>query len=329
MTAPAHHAPSAQGLMEVCIVSAVESAERVSGASLVGVPAFDFFVWALDNYGRGELLVKLHNHLPSILLNPGIGFVCMCAGLGLLYLSYQRQMRQLLAHSARPIVDNSGTEYRPTVKAKWPQVVAIVFLLALVTTPTLAVIYSLAYEGTPPVSRPLPSPPPFAYISTPKLQPHQRTLRPPAPIINAPGGIPIVGNKGTVNNPTVNNFAPPSRHLDAAQIAAFERIAEAFPATLHLTIYRVNEGEAEVFSDEIAEIFSKHGKIKPADINTGLSWTRYPHGIGVLIHDEKDEAFETAQSIANTLASTGGVQFARKDNLPPKEIRILVGGRPE
>lgn len=31
----------------------------------------------------------------------------------------------------------------------------------------------------------------------------------PPTVINAQGGIPIVGNQGTVNNPTVNNFGPP------------------------------------------------------------------------------------------------------------------------
>jgi len=32
-------------------------------------------------------------------------------------------------------------------------------------------------------------------------------------VINAPGGIPIVGNEGTVSNPTVNNYGPLPRHL--------------------------------------------------------------------------------------------------------------------
>jgi hypothetical protein len=38
--------------------------------------------------------------------------------------------------------------------------------------------------------------------------------RPAAPtVINAPGGIPIVGNKGTVDHPTVNNYGPVPRRL--------------------------------------------------------------------------------------------------------------------
>jgi hypothetical protein len=32
-------------------------------------------------------------------------------------------------------------------------------------------------------------------------------------VINAPGGIPIVGNRGTVTQPTVNNYGPLPRHL--------------------------------------------------------------------------------------------------------------------
>jgi hypothetical protein len=35
------------------------------------------------------------------------------------------------------------------------------------------------------------------------------TNPPPPAIVNAPGGIPILDNKGIINNPTVNNFGPP------------------------------------------------------------------------------------------------------------------------
>ena len=58
----------------------MEQVERIGGATLLGVPAFDFFVWALDTYGRGEMLISLHEHLPPVLTNPATSFLCMCGG---------------------------------------------------------------------------------------------------------------------------------------------------------------------------------------------------------------------------------------------------------
>jgi hypothetical protein len=132
----------------VCVIAAIEQAERLGGAGLLGVPAFDAFVWLLDTYARGDLLISLHERLPSVLPNPSIGFLCMCAGLGLLYMSHKRNVASL-RRSGRRIVDSGGVEYQKT-GPRWVRPVVIVFIVALVAAPLLAVAYSLAYKGNPP-----------------------------------------------------------------------------------------------------------------------------------------------------------------------------------
>jgi hypothetical protein len=151
-----------------------EQSERIVGAAFLGVPAFDSFVWLLDNYGRTELLVKLHNHLPPLLLNPGIGFVCMCLGLGLLYLSDSRQLRRVVNSSStrHRILNSSGTEVINVEKPKWLLPVVLSFVTALIATPVVAIAYSLAYKGVAPGQVNLPRPPIIAYLKTPISAPN-------------------------------------------------------------------------------------------------------------------------------------------------------------
>src|SRR5260370_25588191 len=129
-------------------MASLEKAERFGGVGLLGVPTFDFCVWALDTYARGELLVELHEHLPRFLLNPAFVFLCMCSGLGLLYLSHQRQLQRILTEPSQLVgVD----KYRKNEKPGWLLPLVWVFGGALMAAPLLAVVYSLAYKGTPPV----------------------------------------------------------------------------------------------------------------------------------------------------------------------------------
>jgi hypothetical protein len=183
----------------------LEKAERIGGVGLLGVPTFDFFVWALDNYARGELLMNLREQLPTWLVNPAFVFVCMCGGLGLLYLSHQRQLLRILTRPSQ-LVDVE--QYRDKERPGWLLPLTWVALGALVAAPMLALAYSLAYKGTPPLQAHPQTPPPICktadcFPARPKVIP----VAPPT-IVNAPGGIPIVGNKGTVNNPTVINQVP-------------------------------------------------------------------------------------------------------------------------
>src|ERR1700676_3197762 len=124
----------------------IEQVERIGGASLLGIPAFDFFVWALDTYARGELLMNLHERLPPVMLNPGVGFLCMCGGLGLLYRSHMKHLASL-QRSNRRLVDSRGNEYLADTSPQWLVPVGVVIVIALLATPVLALGFSLAYKG--------------------------------------------------------------------------------------------------------------------------------------------------------------------------------------
>lgn len=189
-----------------------EQSERVGGAALLGVPAFDAFVWMLDNYARIELLVRLQEHLPPFILSPVTSFVCMCIGLGLLYQAHKSHLAGMAKSSGSGLVDTSGAELRSAEKPLWLRPVAIVFLVALFATPILAIAYSLAEKGPrlPPLAP--PHPPFFAYFKTPTKQVTRTTSQPNVQVNTAPYGIAIGG--GTVTNPTVNNnFAQPDRRI--------------------------------------------------------------------------------------------------------------------
>jgi len=145
-----------------------EQSERIGGATLLGVPIFDFFVWALDNYSRIELLVKLHGLLPHFLTSPVTIFLCLCGVLGLLYRSERTYLQRVATNSVSRIVDTSGAEIATITNPNWALPVGFVFVLALVAAPVVAIGYSLAYEGSSP-KKPRFLPPPYiAYAKTPK-----------------------------------------------------------------------------------------------------------------------------------------------------------------
>ncbi|MGA9939621.1 MAG: hypothetical protein WBP92_15335 [Candidatus Acidiferrales bacterium] len=150
-------------------MASLEKAQRIGGAGLLSVPAFDFFAWLLDTYGRGDLLVSLHGHLPASLSNPGIGFLCMCGGLSLLYQADRRSLRPLKERDGR-VLDSLGAEYRKIGKPKWFLSVLTFFLIAMVATPLLAIYYSLRNEGDYPTRPAAPTPPYWAYQKTPAVK---------------------------------------------------------------------------------------------------------------------------------------------------------------
>ena len=190
----------------------LEQSERTAGAAFLSVPALDGFVWALDNWARMELLMKLHDQLPAFLVNPATAFICTCIGLYLLYRSNVHQLRRVAASESR-LVDTSGAEYRKVEKPKWLLPVLGFFSIALIATPILAVGYSLAYKGISPRTPRGPIPPYFAYLRTPPPTPPKPPFRSPSQI--APGGINIGrDNRGTA---IVNNFAPQPLTITSAQ----------------------------------------------------------------------------------------------------------------
>jgi hypothetical protein len=180
----------------------LEKSERIVGAVFLGIPALDAFVWLLDTYARLELLVTLHDQLPHFLVSPITTFVCMCVGLGFLYFSDLEQLKRINNRNAtQRIVDRTGTEIISEDKPRWLMPVGVVFLVALIATPLLAVGYTLAYGGAAPPPLALPKPQLIAYVKTPV--PIKLTQRQPF-ILYAPAGINIRGNNS--GSAIVNNF---------------------------------------------------------------------------------------------------------------------------
>jgi hypothetical protein len=191
-------------------MSAVETSERISGAALLSVPAFEFFVWGLDNYARLELAVKLHDALPPFLLNPATGFICMCLGLALLYVSQREHMARIVeAAQTGKVLDSTGKVIGREVTIVWPKTVGIMFFLALIAAAILAIAYSLAYKGMPPIQASMPPPPKIC--KTADCFPKRTTTLPSriGDTINQ-NGITNIVQKGHHNQLTVNPEANPN-----------------------------------------------------------------------------------------------------------------------
>ncbi len=231
------------------VLPSIEQSERVGGAAFLSIPAFDAFVWLLDNYGRTESLVKLHSSLPPWVLNPTLPFVCVCFGLGLLYSAERRQLKRIVNSTStrRRILDSSGAEIINVEKPKWVLPVVLSFVVTLVATPVIAIAYSLANKGVAPGPVIPPRPPFIAYLKTPiPASVHALPQSPSHPPQTAPAGI----NIGRDNNGTaiVNNRLPPpkltfSNETDTANQdgtytakAVFQVDAEIAPGHLILEI---------------------------------------------------------------------------------------------
>lgn len=242
----------------------LEESERYGGAAFLGVPAFDGFIWMLDNYARLELLVKLHDQLPAFLVNPATAFICTCIGLVLLYLSNARQLRRVGTTSSEPrLVDTSETEYRRIERPKWLVPVLIVFALALIATPIMAVGYSLAYKGTPPSEVASPQPPYFAFSKTMKpsmaqapFHIEQHTQGP-----NSPN---VVGNSNQFNY----SYEPFTRTFNDSQIAMLKEnlsSGQTVPFWLiietrdHQSPGRETSDEQGVFANQLASLLVAAG----------------------------------------------------------------------
>lgn len=201
-------------------MASLEKAERLGGFTLLGIPVLDAAVFALDNYARWELLVRLHDALPSFLLNPIFIFGCLCLGIYLLDSSYSHQFERIATKSSSLV----GVEKYREEKAHgllrpflW-MCCGVAFV-----TPLVALAYSLAYKGTPPLI-PLPVPLALAYTKTPTQIAAPRATQRPSQ--SCPNGICIGGNNA--GNPSViNNYGPPQRRLTQPEIQTL--------ATLHHT----------------------------------------------------------------------------------------------
>jgi hypothetical protein len=139
--------------------------------------------------------------------------------------------------------------------------------------------------------------------STKKQTSKPVTKKPPdiSTIINAPNGIPIVSNQGTVNNPTVNNYGPLPRHLlDQTKNELIECLKKK-PGRFSVGAV-ANNSEAYKYAEDWRSVFLSAGwQIEHKDIPVqifmiaGGMWS----GIQIRVHD----ASTTPGQIAITVGS--------------------------
>jgi hypothetical protein len=182
----------------------VERSERLGGLVVLGLPIFDGFVWLLDNYGRWELIVRLHNQLPAVLVNPVTVLLCVVGGFFLLHSSNARQLKRVASSATnRRLVDTSGAEIYSVETPGWFIPGGIVFLVALVATPIVAVVYSLAYKGFAPPPPHYPSPPVIAYLKS--EQTTESAKKQESQTVTASGGSIAIGGNNN-GSAVVNNY---------------------------------------------------------------------------------------------------------------------------
>ena len=161
---------------------------------------------------------------------------------------------------------------------------------------------------------------------------------PPVSTANAPNGIAIAG-PATVNNPTVNNFAPSNRRLSDDQKTALKSCLAAKTGTYTVSAI-ANNGEAYQYAQDFSEVFSgagwKNEQTIPVAIImiAGGMWS----GVRISVHGTWDEATKTASLIDGAPESVG-LNCLRAANFPATAIpwsdmktgtiRVDVSERPQ
>lgn len=137
---------------------------------------------------------------------------------------------------------------------------------------------------------------------------------PVATVINAAGGIPIVGNQGTVDHPTVNNYAPiPRTLLDETKknlIQCLHKKAGKFSigaVTNHNEAYKYAEIWRSLFLSAGWEIEHKDTPIQNFIIGNG-TWT----GIRFKVHNES--SIEGQTNIVVGTPEKNAIECLMKEN---------------
>jgi hypothetical protein len=173
---------------------------------------------------------------------------------------------------------------------------------------------------TPP---PKPVPPPVARNPRPpSLQNQVATVpaAPPPPLqVSAPDGVAI--GRDNYGNPTVNNYAPPDRHITASQRDAILAVFDSLPAGVYVQVYTANASEPSTFGQEISNLIPKsHAQDRIIDLEPS------PKGLYLIVHDEKDDSAPYATRLASAMGGSGitvtGV--LARPYMHPGVIRIFV-----
>jgi hypothetical protein len=170
------------------------------------------------------------------------------------------------------------------------------------------------------------------------------TKKPPdvSTVINAAGGIPIVGNQGTVSNPTVNNYGPLPRHLlDQTKNQLIECLTKK-PGRFSISAV-ANNGEAYKYAQDWREALVPSGwQIEHKDIPIqifsigGETWS----GMRINVHDASPT--EGQMSLADdspernfsqclfsmTGEFPGGGKIIPYKDVPTGSVRIYISDQP-
>jgi hypothetical protein len=156
-----------------------------------------------------------------------------------------------------------------------------------------------------------------------QLQPESQPS--PSQVNNASGGI-IIGkdNNGTA---TVNNFAPPQRHLTDTQKTALEQASILLDDNCHMLT--VVDPEAQQYAVEIQNALSS-GRQKRISMTTAMWAGGIPKGILVQIQSSTDEKANTAQRLLRIMDSIGLSVIPQVFVVPGLDrgsLLIVVGSR--
>jgi hypothetical protein len=176
---------------------------------------------------------------------------------------------------------------------------------------------------------------------SPKPQQGARTERKatqPKVEINAPGGIPIVGNRGTINNPTVNNYAPPSRELLKEQCDTIQRELQEKQFTVMVgTMMDIPDGYD--YALQLLNCFKAVVQVNPdrvlymstngavfSGIEIDFHGEAQPAGTVVHIPDNSPEEI-VIKSLMN--ANLGHLSVNVLPDIPESQVRVIVGKQPK
>jgi hypothetical protein len=145
-------------------------------------------------------------------------------------------------------------------------------------------------------------------------------------VVNAPGGMPIINNTGTITNPTVNN-APVERHLNPQQIAALAHVS--IPTPVKLVVVTGEDSDSQQFAYEIYHAIDPRQEFSYYSVGYGRV-PPLPRGVFIGVRDEAQLKLlspigERIRKILNTPATP--VDWASDGSLPDGNLEILVGPR--
>jgi hypothetical protein len=198
----------------------------------------------------------------------------------------------------------------------------------------------LGYEqpGSPPLRRSSVNQENHKPVNKPEVT---RIPSVPAPeqrptVISAPNGIAIGG--GNVSNPTVNNYAPPQRHLGTAFIDDGSKCLSQIPGTVIISA-PVGNAEAYTYAQDLYKLFgSAHWAIKGNTIHGFLESGRLTVGTEIFFrgtwdgssasYDRSSAGGNLANCLLGTHIGNENTKLMPSPNIDANEVSVTVGSEP-